>query len=498
MYLKVNERKKMMVIVEIPTALQKFTEGLVAIPFDGNTTSDILRELVQKYPDLKSHIFDEKGDLRKFLNIYLNDENIRYFSWKETAVKDGDVVMIVPAVAGGSQRHVNTSAKGVCAGNASEELSNEELERYSRHLLIPEIGISGQKRINNAKVLCIGAGGLGSPLLMYLAAAGVGRIGLVDFDFVDVSNLQRQIIHRTKNVGRSKLLSAKESMEDINPLVQIDLFDEQITSKNVTRILEPYDIVVDGTDNFESRYLINDACVHLGKPNVYGSIFQFEGQASVFFADEGPCYRCLYPERPPAGFVPSCSEGGVLGVLPGIVGTIQAAEAIKLILGIGDSLIGRLLLIDAKSMKFKQLNLQKDPGCQVCGENSCIDKLVDFESSCENKNDDESLEAEFLITPRHLDGRLREGDNILLLDVRDSHEQDICRIPGSTNIPLYKLKSRMEDLDRELDIVIHCRSGVRSAEAVTSLRKAGFNRVKSLMGGILAWADDVDPEMPRY
>ena len=488
----------MAITVQIPTALKQYAGDQDAIELVGDTTSDILGNLTRQFPELKAHLYDDDGVLRNFVNVYLNDEDIRYLNREETAVKDGDVVMIVPAVAGGSPVDVPGSPAHTDA--APDELSKEEIERYSRHLLIPEVAVSGQKKIKGAKVLCVGTGGLGSPLAMYLAAAGVGRVGLVDFDVVEATNLQRQIIHGTKDIGRSKLQSAKESIEDINPHVQVDLFEVSLSSENAFGIIEPYDIVVDGTDNFPTRYLVNDACVLLGKPNVYGSIFRFEGQASVFWANEGPCYRCLYPEPPPPGLVPSCAEGGVLGILPGIVGVMQATEAIKLILGIGDTLIGRLILFNALSMKFRELKLRKDPKCPICGESPTINQLIDYEQFCGigTEADEVVLEADSVITARRLNERLNRGDEISILDVREPHEFEICRILGSTLIPLGELQSRVGELDRDSEIVAHCRSGVRSAKAVKLLREAGFTKVRNLTGGVLAWSNEVDPTMPKY
>ena len=488
----------MAVKVNIPTALKQYAGGQTAIELGGTTVGGLLGSLTDQFPQLKKHLYNDRGELRNFVNVYLNDEDIRYLKGEETAVNEGDEVMIVPAVAGGGPLQA-LERPGLDDGGAVE-LSKEEIERYSRHLLIPEVAVSGQKRLKQAKVLCVGTGGLGSPLAMYLAAAGVGRLGLVDFDVVDATNLQRQILHGTRDIGTSKLQSAKETLSEINPNVRVDLHDTALSSENALEIFEPYDIVVDGTDNFPTRYLVNDACVLSGKPNVYGSIFRFEGQASVFWAQKGPCYRCLYPEPPPPGLVPSCAEGGVLGILPGIIGVIQAAETVKLILGQGDSLIGRLLLFDALSMKFREMKLRWDPGCPICGENPTVDGLIDYEQFCgigvglENEASD--LESD--ITPNDLKEWLDRGEEIFILDVREPHEFEICRIPGSKLIPLDQLQSRVGELDRDSHVVAHCRSGVRSAKAVKLLRDAGFPRVENLAGGILAWSDDVDPSVPKY
>lgn len=385
--------------------------------------------------------------------------------------------------------------------STQSDLSKAEIERYSRQLLLPEVSVSGQQKLKNASVLCIGAGGLGSPLAMYLAGAGVGRIGLVDFDDVDVSNLHRQIIHGTKDIGRPKLQSAKERIEDLNPHVRIDLYEGPLMSENALEILRPYDVVVDGTDNFHTRYLVNDACTLLGKPNVYGSVFRFDGQVSVFWAEKGPCYRCLYPEPPPAGIFPNCAEGGVLGVLPGIVGVLQATEAIKLILGIGDSLVGRLKLFDALSMEFKEVKLRKNLGCPCCGENRTMVGLQEYAQICHkpaSTTDVLAADGESEITPRTLSDRIGQGAEIFIVDVRDPHEFQICQIPGARLMPLGQLESRLSELNGHRDIVVYCRSGVRSAKAAKLLRDAGYSKAKSLAGGILEWAAKVDPSIPKY
>jgi len=377
-------------------------------------------------------------------------------------------------------------------------LSNEEVLRYSRHLIMPEVGMEGQLKLKAARVLCIGAGGLGSPLALYLAAAGVGKLGMVDFDVVDYTNLQRQIIHSTADVGRRKLESATEKIAAINPFVQVKAFETKLSSANALQLFRDFDIIVDGTDNFPTRYLVNDACVLTGKPNVYGSIFRFEGQASVFATKEGPCYRCLYPEPPPAGLVPSCAEGGVLGILPGLVGVIQATEAIKLILGKGEPLIGRLLLVDAMGMKFRELRLRKNPLCPACGKNPTVTKLIDYEQFCGIRGEEAQASVTVPeIQPEELKRKLDSGENVFVLDVREPHEYQICNIGGYL-IPLGDLPKRAHELDSSREIVAHCRSGGRSAKAVDFLRQAGFRRVKNLSGGILAWADKVDPKLPKY
>jgi adenylyltransferase/sulfurtransferase len=379
-------------------------------------------------------------------------------------------------------------------------LSKEEITRYSRHLIMPEVGMDGQLKLKQAKVLCIGTGGLGAPLGLYLAAAGVGRIGLVDFDKVDLSNLQRQILFDTNDIGRPKIEAATNRLRNLNPDIQIDNFETRLTSENALDILKDYDIVVDGTDNFPTRYLVNDACVILGKPNVYGSIFRFEGQITIFGYPGGPCYRCLYPEPPPPGLVPSCAEGGVLGVLPGIVGAIQAAETLKLIIGKGEPLVGRLLLFDALAMRFRELKLRKNPECPVCGGHPTITKLIDYEEFCGIRGEESASPAQAVvpeISPRELKARLDRGDDLFILDVREPHEFQICNLGGHL-IPLGELSRRVNELDSSREIVAHCRSGKRSAEAVEFLRSAGFRKVLNLKGGILAWSDEVDASVPKY
>ena len=379
------------------------------------------------------------------------------------------------------------------------QLSHEEIKRYGRHLIMPEVGLSGQKKIKAASVLLVGAGGLGSPAAMYLAAAGVGRIGIVDFDTVDFSNLQRQIIHSTDDVGKPKLHSARERIVSINPHVEVETYETSLTSENALEILGEYDVIVDGTDNFPTRYLVNDACVLLGKPNVYGSIFRFEGQASVFHAERGPCYRCVYAEPPPPGLVPSCAEGGVLGVLPGIIGTIQATEALKLILGEGYPLIGRLLLFDAMKMRFRELRLRKNQECPICGDHPTIHQLIDYEAFCgvpvRPADGDEIKASEISVT--ELKSRLDRGDDIFVLDVREPHEVQIATLGGHV-IPLNDLPARVHELDSSREIVVYCHTGNRSARAVDFLRQTGFRKVMNLRGGIDQWAVRVDPSLPRY
>ena len=377
-------------------------------------------------------------------------------------------------------------------------LTNDEILRYSRHLIMPEVAMEGQQKLKTARVLCIGAGGLGSPLALYLAAAGVGTLGLVDFDVVDYTNLQRQVLHHTSDVGRPKLDSAIDKLNAINPFVQTERFETMLTSANALEIFRGFDIIADGTDNFATRYLVNDACVLTGKPNVYASIFRFEGQASVFATDDGPCYRCLYPEPPPPGLVPSCAEGGVLGVLPGLLGVIQATEVIKLILGAGDSLIGRLLLVDALGMRFRELRVRKNPDCPVCGTNPTVKELIDYNQFCGIRGEDGPSSAKVPeMQVAELKRRLDAGDDIFVLDVREPHEYQICNVGGYL-IPLGDLPKRIHELDSSREIVVHCKSGARSAKAVDFLRQSGFKRASNLTGGILAWAEKIDPSIPKY
>src|SRR6202161_4042528 len=476
----------------IPTPLRQYADKKDSVQLSGSTVGEVLKSLTSQYAELRRHLYNDEGKLRSFVNVYVNDEDIRYLNKEATPVTDGDTVSIVPSIAGGSA--------GVAAPPAPPAtLSKEEILRYSRHLIMPEVGMEGQLKLKSAKVALIGTGGLGAPLGMYLAAAGIGRIGLVDFDVVDFTNLQRQVIHGTKDVGKKKLDSAAETMLDINPYVEIDRHVTALTRESALDILKDYDIVVDGTDNFPTRFLVNEACVLLGKPNVYGSIFRFEGQATGFGYPGGPCYPCFYPEPPPPGLVPSCAEGGVLGVLPGIVGSIQAMETIKLILGRGENLVGRLLLLAGLTMKFRELKLRKNPSCPMCGEHRTINKLIDYYEFCgvrgeEAPGPDVQVPE---ITPRELKSRLDRGDDLFILDVREPHEFQICNLKGHL-IPLGELPRRVHELDSSQEIVAHCRSGKRSAEAVDFLRKAGFRKILNLKGGILAWSDEVDPNVPKY
>jgi adenylyltransferase/sulfurtransferase len=489
----------MAVIVRIPTPLRPFTGQQASVEIDGATVGQILERLTTQFAELRPHLFGADGSLRSFVNVYVNDEDVRYLDKERTAVSAKDTVSIVPSVAGGTDA-VEAPA------DARPALSHDEVKRYSRHLIMPEIGVEGQQRLKAARVLCIGAGGLGSPASLYLAAAGVGTLGLVDFDTVDFSNLQRQILYSSRDVGRRKLEAAAERLTSLNPGVRVVEHEARLSSANALDIVSQYDIVVDGADNFPTRYLVNDACVLLGKPNAYGSIFRFDGQASVFATKGGPCYRCLYPEPPPPGLVPSCAEGGVLGVLPGIVGTIQATEAIKIVTGAGQTLAGRLLLLDALSMEFRTVKLRRDPACPICGDHPTITALIDYEQFCgvapvAQAASPAGLRAEDETSVEELKARLDRGDAPWILDVREPREFDICRIPGSTLIPLGELPKRLAEIPSgpdAPDIVVHCKMGGRSAKAVTLLRQHGYTRVQNLTGGILAWAAKIDPSVPTY
>lgn len=487
--------------IRIPTALYGQTDGRQEIVVSGATLDEALAELAACCPNIKKHLFrdGETPRLRSFVRVFIGDTDSQLLKGGATPVSEETEICIVPSIAGGAG---TSTPPAIPLDNPDAlELSQEEILRYSRHLIMPEVALEGQKRLKAASVLCIGTGGLGSPLVLYLAAAGVGRLGLIDFDVVDFTNLQRQIVHGTKDVGRPKIESARETLTDINPSIKIETFETKLTSENALDLFKRYDIIIDGTDNFPTRYLVNDACVLLGKPNVYGSIFRFEGQATVFWAEQGPCYRCLYPEPPPPGLVPSCAEGGVLGILPGTVGCIQATEAIKLILGRGEPLIGRLLLFDALGMRFKELKLRKDPSCPICGPNPTITALIDYEEFCgvgrgeESAPAGESIEE---ITAVELKARMDRGDDFVLVDVREPHEYAIARIPGAKLIPLGQITERASELDTSEEIVLHCKGGFRSAQALAELQQAGFKKLKNLKGGILAWSDDVDPAVPKY
>ncbi|RPI07090.1 MAG: molybdopterin-synthase adenylyltransferase MoeB [Ignavibacteriae bacterium] len=481
----------MSIRVFIPTPLRPYTEKQDTVEVDGSTVEEVLKNLTLKYHPLRQHLYSEEGLLRSYVNIYVNENDIRYLAKEKTPVHETDSISIIPSIAGGIDVEVETEEE--------VGLSNEEILRYSRHLIIPEVGLSGQKKLKAASVLLIGAGGLGSPLALYLAAAGVGKIGIVDFDVVDETNLQRQIMHGTSDVGKPKLESAKKSIKDINPNVTVETYPVRLSSENALDVLKDYDVIVDGTDNFPTRYLVNDACVLLGKPNVYGSIFRFDGQITVFDSKRGPCYRCLYPTPPPPGLVPSCAEGGVLGVLPGIIGTLQALETIKLILQEGEPLIGRLVLFDALKFSFREFTLKKNPECPVCGTNPTIHQLIDYEQFCGiapiAKSKINFHEPE--ISVEELKQRLDRGDDLFLLDVREPNEYEIANLGGYL-IPLSELPERVSELNPVQEIVVHCKSGGRSARAVKFLQQNGFPKVMNLAGGITAWSQRIDPRIPRY
>jgi molybdopterin/thiamine biosynthesis adenylyltransferase/rhodanese-related sulfurtransferase/molybdopterin converting factor small subunit len=485
--------------VKVPTPLRAVAGGSAELSLDASTVSGVVEKLTNHFPPLKRHLYTSGGAPGNFVTLYLNGRDIRELRRGGTTLKDGDVVSIVPAIAGGSPDLPAASSSSTPLG-AAVPLVRDDLIRYSRHLLLPEVGMAGQKKLRASKVLLIGAGGLGSPAALYLAAAGVGEIGLVDFDRVDASNLQRQIQYSTSDVGRPKLEAATERLTALNPGVHVTPHEERLTSTNALEVLRPYDVIVDGTDNFPTRYLVNDACVLLSKPNVYGSIYRFEGQASVFDARRGPCYRCLFPEPPPPDLVPSCAEAGVLGVLPGLVGTIQATETIKLLLQIGQPLVGRLLLFDALEMRFRELELRKDPECRLCSPHATQKELIDYAEFCGVTSNPDVTPAGTVpeISPNALQVELASPEPPLLIDVRDPEEWEISRIEGARLIPRAQLPERVDELTRAREIVLYCRSGKRSALATQLLLDLGFTHVKSLAGGINAWAEAVDPTLVKY
>ncbi|GAA3746509.1 molybdopterin-synthase adenylyltransferase MoeB [Terriglobus aquaticus] len=497
----------------IPTPLRGFADGKSTVEVEAATVSEALQKLTEAHPQLKQHLFGSEGKLRSFVNVYLNDDDIRDLPEKENSpVKAGDDLSIIPSIAGGTP----AIAEEAIAEPTTElpTLSNDEIARYSRHLILPEVGMDGQRKLKAAKVLCVGTGGLGAPLALYLAAAGVGTIGLVDFDVVDESNLQRQIIHSQATVGKLKVDSAELMIKGLNKNTNVVKHNTMLTSANALEIFRDYDVIADGTDNFQTRYLVNDACVLTGKPNAYGSIFRFEGQASVFATEEGPCYRCLYPEPPPPGLVPSCAEGGVLGILPGLVGVIQATEVIKLILGIGEPLIGRLLLVDSLGMTFRTLKLRKNPNCPACGTHE-IQELIDYNQFCgvappveagplevsshgavaQGANEVDGIPQ---ITVEELKAKRDEG-KAFILDVREPHEAQIASI-GAPQIPVGQLEQRLSELrgHENDEILVHCKTGGRSQKASVLLKANGFKNVKNVAGGITAWAERIDPSVPKY
>jgi adenylyltransferase/sulfurtransferase len=485
------------VTIHIPTPLRRFTGEQGEVQVEGATVGEAMQDLVRRHPSLQRHLFTDGGALRSFVNVFLNDEDVRHLEKDGTRLSSGDTLSIIPSIAGGI-------AGGVSALETSREveelpeLSPAEIRHYSRHLILPEVGTLGQKKLKAAKVLTIGAGGLGSPLGLYLAAAGVGTLGLVDFDVVDESNLHRQVLFGRSSVGRSKIQAATERLRDINPHIDVVPHETRLDSSNALELFKDYDVIVDGTDNFPTRYLVNDACVLLGKPNVYGSIFRFEGQVSIFWGARGPCYRCLFPEPPPPGLVPSCAEGGVLGVLPGIIGSLQANEVIKLIVGAGDPLIGRLVLFDALKMKFRELKLRKSPDCPLCSEHPTQTELIDYQQFCGINPQEDTVEQAFEMSVSELKKWMDEGRELTLLDVRNPPEWEICRIEGAKLIPMGEIQDRLGELDPAAVIVAHCHHGARSARVVNFLRQMGFSRAINLAGGIDAWSLEVDPKVPRY
>jgi sulfur-carrier protein adenylyltransferase/sulfurtransferase len=516
----------MSVTIQIPTPLRRFTGETGDVEVQGATVDEALGDLTRRYPGLKPHLYTGEGTLRSFVNIFLNDDDVRHLERGATRVAPGDTLTIIPSIAGGAV--ANPAAAGGGGPQAARplpELSAEEIRQYSRHLIMPEVGMEGQRRLKAAKVLAIGAGGLGSPLGLYLAAAGVGTLGLVDFDVVDTSNLHRQVLFSHADVGRPKLAAAVERLRGINPHIELVPHEVRLASSNALELFAPYDVVVDGTDNFPTRYLVNDACVLTGKPNVYGSIFRFEGQVSIFWGARGPCYRCLFPEPPPPGLVPSCAEGGVLGVLPGIIGALQANEVIKLIIGAGEPMIGRLLLFDALKMRFRELKLRKDPACPICSAHPTQHELIDYDQFCGiappapapsvagtgaaagaagvggsggAAAGDGGDEEDFDVYADEVSRWLEERRDFTILDVRSPMEHAICRIAGAVLIPLQELPDRLAELDPAGRYVVHCHHGGRSAQAVELMRERGFTAARNLAGGIDAWSREVDPAVPRY
>ena len=505
-----------MASIRIPTPLRAYTQGQASIEAPGGTVGEALANLVEQHPDLRLHLFND-DELRSFVNIFIDDEDIRFLQGLDTEIAADERLRIIPSIAGGQNApplHERLA-----------DLNKQEVKRYSRHVIMPEVGMEGQRRLKASSVLLIGTGGLGSPLALYLAAAGIGRIGLVDYDVVDLTNLQRQVIHSISTVGQSKLDSAAARMLDLNPDIEIVKYRQPLASENALAIFaENWDIVIDGTDNFPTRYLVNDACVKLGLPNVYGSIFRFEGQLSVFHAEAGPCYRCMFPQPPPPGLVPSCAEGGVLGILPGTIGTMQATEAIKLLLGIGEPMIGRMLLYDALEMSFQTIKVRKDPHCLVCGIDQADIELIDYEQFCgmpahdhsEFSAVDEAAELDIqTVTVRDLRQALENDDDVVVIDVRDPHEWDISAIEGALRIPKPQIQlakngiqagrklweeTVLKDIPKDKKLYLHCRSGKRSADSIAFLSEVGYDldRMYNVEGGILAWADEIDPNMPKY
>ena len=459
--------------IKIPSPLRQFTDNQSYVEVDGLTIKEVLQKIFDQYPQIKSHILDKNGEIRNFVNIYVNGTNIKEEDNLDTTVPVDSDIRIIPAIAGGLEE--------------TPYLDKTELNRYARHFSLPEFGIEGQKKLKSAKILVVGVGGLGSPVLLYLAAAGIGRIGLVDFDLVDESNLQRQILFGVDVLGKSKTKSAEKKLLQLNPNLRLDIYETRLTSENALNILEHYDIIIDGTDNFQTRYLVNDACVILGKPNVYGSIFRFEGQASVFNYKDGPCYRCLYPEPPPPGLVPSCAEGGVLGVLPGIIGCIQANETIKIITGIGKTLKGRFLLYDALELDFQEVSIKRDQACKVCGDDPTVTELIDYDQFCgiDNSIIDQQWGE---VSVMELNEKIQTGESTFILDVRENFEVELEAFEGAVHIPMNEVETRLAEINQQDEIIVLCKTGGRAAKICSLLTENNFNKVMNLKGGITAWS----------
>ncbi|CAN5609830.1 molybdopterin-synthase adenylyltransferase MoeB [soil metagenome] len=484
----------MTVRVQLPMALREYTAGAKEIELAAANVDAALEQLTQRHPPLRRHLFTDAGLLRGYVRVYLNEHDVQALDdGGRTALADGDVLLIVPSIAGG--------APGAEESLPDNPFSSDEASRYARHFALQDVGREGQQKLRAAKVAIVGAGGLGSPVALYLAGAGVGRIGIIDFDDVDISNLQRQVLYTTADIGRPKVDVAAERLQQMNPHVDVVRHPIRLDRTNALEVLADYDMVIDGTDNFPTRYLVSDACVLLGRPYVYGSILRFEGQVSVFTGRTGPCYRCLFREPPPPGLVPSCAEGGVLGVLPGIIGSLQALEAIKLIIGRGNTLIGRLALFDALTFQWRELRLRRNPGCAVCGDAPTVTGLIDYDEFCatgETMTEPQQSLPE--ITPTELKQRLDNGDDLVLIDVREPFEWEIANLGdyGARLIPLGEVLERTDEIDAAAEIVLYCRSGARSAGALRQLRTRGYDRIWNLKGGIKGWADDVDSEMATY
>ncbi|MCW8328433.1 molybdopterin-synthase adenylyltransferase MoeB [Photobacterium sp. SDRW27] len=473
----------MKTLIKIPSPLRRFTHQASQVEVEAETVSEAMTRLCELHPDLQLQLFDEQGQLRNFVNIFHDRVDIKQQQGLATALNDGCELRIVPAIAGGI--------------DLLPQLSPQEISRYSRHIMLPELGMEGQQKLKAAKVLIVGAGGLGSPLCFYLVAAGVGTIGLIDHDTVDETNLQRQILFTLDDVGKSKVKCAKERLLALNTDLNITCYPELLSSANALDIIKDYDLVIDGTDNFPTRYLVNDACVLLNKPNIYGSIFRFDGQATVFNYQGGPCYRCLYPEPPPPGLVPSCAEGGVLGVLPALVASIQATEAIKMITGAGTTLSGRLLTYDALGLSFEELSIQRDPQCCLCGSSPTITQLIDYQQFCGIPAT--PAEVPFKeITARELQQQLTSKEPLILIDVREPYEREICSIAGSRHMPMNSIAEHLDEFSQEQTLVFHCKVGGRSAKVCQLFIDNGFTNVINLRGGILAWIEDVDATLMKY